>query len=228
MAIGERRVLELPARRKTPWVAGALLAACVGIFLAGGAGLLPAAEDGLPWGALYGPAVSAGGWYRVLAHSLVHANALHIVLNMSVVWSLGFSLERLLGSGPFALASIATTLGAAALALAFSYDGSTVGASGMIVGWIGVLLPISNRQSRRSLIQWLIQIAVISIVPNLIPGSPVRVSWQGHLGGFLAGLPCGYLLRDRARFLRLSPLVITLAAAAAWLGALYGAATDVG
>jgi rhomboid protease GluP len=151
-------------------------------------------------GALYGPAVAAGQWWRVLTTVLVHGGPLHIFFNMVVVVNLGFAVERMLETPRMLAVSLVSALGAAALVLALAFDKQTVGASGMILGWAGALLPVVNRQGRQGLASLLIQVAIISILP--------RVSWQGHLGGFLAGLACGGLLRlGGRRFNQLWPLL---------------------
>lgn len=155
-------------------------------------------------GALYGPAVIAGEWWRVLSTVFVHGGILHLALNMSVVYSLGMPLERVIGTMRFALLSLATALGSSALALFVNFDVPTVGASGMILGWAGAMLPIATTEYRRSLGIWLVQIAVISFLPG--------VSWAGHLGGFLIGLPCGVGLRLGTRhFLGLTTAMVVLA-----------------
>ncbi|HME92257.1 MAG TPA: rhomboid family intramembrane serine protease, partial [Myxococcaceae bacterium] len=136
----------------------------------------------------------------------------HIFFNMSAVYTLGAALERGLGTWRFALVSLATCLGSAAFALFFSFRVPTVGASGMILGWAGAMLPISTRAGRQNLLIWLVQVAVISLLPG--------VSWQGHLGGFLFGLPCGIALRAGARWFNLfGPLVAVMAAVIAVLAA---------
>jgi membrane associated rhomboid family serine protease len=57
------------------------------------------------------------------------------------------------------------------------------------------------------LLVWLVQIAVISLIPG--------VSWQGHLGGFVFGVLCGLALRAGPRaFPYLAPLLLFLASAA--------------
>src|SRR5206468_7711605 len=127
---------------------------------------------------------------------------------------LGFPLERAVGAGRMAIISWVTALGSSTFALLFSFDVPTVGASGMILGWAGALLPVATRETRRSLGTWLVQVAVLSLIPG--------VSWQGHLGGFLFGLPCGYALRlGRARFTALGPVLMAAATATAVLVARY-------
>jgi rhomboid protease GluP len=232
MALRERQVLsdaqppsavppEVPVRRRIPWVSGGIIALCALVFLAELQGFLPTQKVG----ALYGPAVTAGQWWRIFTSVFEHAGLLHIGLNMSVVYTLGFTLERAIGAWRFSVICLVTTIGSAAAVLAFGYDGPVVGASGMILGFVGAILPIATKQGRQQIFTWLVQIALISIVPNLIPNSPLRVSWQGHMGGFVFGLPCGLLLRDRARlFAPLAPLLLAGSAVAVWLAARFGAA----
>ncbi len=214
--LGERRVLEpapgieQSAARQTrleriPWVSWAVIVLSVGAYivplLLGGA----EAEDAvLRWGSLFGPAVRDGGdWYRVLSTVFVHGGPLHLFFNMSVVWTLGFALERSIRTWRFLLVSLITALGAGTFVLWLAPAIPTVGASGMILGWAGAILPIATREGRRTISVWLIQIAVISLLP--------MVSWQGHLGGFVFGLPCGLLLRNRAKnFTFGAPVLIAL------------------
>jgi membrane associated rhomboid family serine protease len=144
----------------------------------------------LPW-ELYGPAVQRGEWWRLFSYALEHGGVLHILFNMSVVWTLGIPLERVLGSIRFLVISLATCLGSAAVSLFFAFNAHMVGASGMILGWAGAMLPISTQAGRRQLGTWLVQVAIISFFPH--------VSWQGHLGGFLFGLPFGFALRAGPR-----------------------------
>lgn len=156
--------------------------------------------------------VSSGEWWRLLSYALEHGSPLHIFFNMSAVYTLGIALERGLGTWRFALVSLATCLGSAAFALSLSYKGPTVGASGMILGWAGAMLPISTRAGRQNLTIWLVQVAVISLLPH--------VSWQGHLGGFLFGLPFGIALRAGPRwFNRLAPATVLIAAVSALVAA---------
>jgi len=208
------------ARQPLPPFCTAVIATCVAVFVAQLLGLQVFAWQ--HW-ALFGPRVQTGQWWRVLTTVVVHGgtgdqafNLMHIFFNMMVVVNLGFAVERLLGTPRMVAVSLVSALGAAAMVLAFAFRQPTVGASGMILGWAGALLPVVNRQGRQSLAWLLIQVAVISLLPG--------VSWQGHLGGFLAGLACGGLLRLGAnRFDRLWPLLATgLALAIAQLARMGG------
>lgn len=187
-----------------------LIGVCVAVFLAQATGVGSGFFRMQNW-ALYGPAVQAGEWWRIFTTVLVHASVLHIFFNMMVVVNLGFAVERMLGTPRMLAVSFVSALGSAAMVLAFGFHLPTVGASGMILGWAGALLPVVNRQGRQSLAWLLVQVLVISLLPG--------VSWQGHLGGFLAGLACGGLLRvGRTRFnLLWPPLAFALGLTIVWL-----------
>ena len=210
---GQRPAPPVPAARAPlPPFCTAVIAACVAVYLAERLGLEVFAWRN--W-SLFGPLVREGQWWRVLTTVLVHANILHIFFNMMVVVNLGFAVERLLGTPRMAAVSLVSALGAAAMVMAFAFTSPTVGASGMILGWAGALLPVVNRQGRESLAWLLVQVAVISLL-NF-------VSWQAHLGGFLAGLACGGLLRlGRGRFDQLWPVLAVGLALAIFLLARLG------
>lgn len=188
---------EGPFRR--PWVCYAIIALSGGLyaletFVPGWGG-----EDQVPR-MLHGPAIQDGQLWRLFTHVFEHGSILHLVLNMSVVFSLGMPLERKLGHSIFAAISFITAMGSATLSLGLSFNVYMLGASGMIIGWGGAMLPIATREGRRALGTWLVQVALISFLPN--------VSWQGHLGGFLFGLPAGALLRlGRPMFWKLAPFL---------------------
>jgi len=160
--------------------------------------------------ALYGPSVEAGQWYRLLSTVFMHGNLLHLFMNMSAVYTLGIQLERAVGSLRTLYVSSASALGAGAFVLLFGYGLPTVGASGVLCGFLGAMLPIATRAGRRWIWTTVLQIALVSLLP--------MVSWQGHLGGFAFGFVAGLLLRlPRQLFLPLSVALLSgVAAVTVW------------
>jgi rhomboid protease GluP len=186
-------------RQLPPPFCAALIVVCVAVFLGEAAQVAPLDVEGL---ALFGPYVARGDWWRVVTTVVVHGGFLHLLLNMMAVVNLGFPVERMLGTARMAAVSVVALLGAGAMVLAFSFGNPTVGASGMILGWAGVLFPVISRESRMQLASQLALVVVISLMPG--------VSWQGHVGGFAAGLSCGGLLRlGPRRFNALWPVLAT-------------------
>ena len=168
----------------------------------------------LRFGALFSPAVRNGQWWRTISYAFAHGSVVHLVFNMMAASALGVPLERRIGTSKFLQLSLITCLGSAAAVLVVprAHTVPTVGASGMILGWAAALLFMLGRAQVRELGKMLLLNAVISLIPG--------ISWQGHLGGFLFGLPCGYLLRrDATTFSSRAPILVAIAGALALFGA---------
>lgn len=211
-------------RLPTPWVSGAILVVSVAVHLLKiyvlsrgvpqTAGQALALE--LKFGALYAPAVRDGQWWRLFSWVFTHGGIAHLGFNMLAVVGLGFPLERRIGSPRFLQLSLATCLGAAAVVLMVPHGPPlpTLGASGVIFGWAGALLFLVSRAQVRELLKMLLLNAVISMLPG--------VSWQGHLGGFLFGVACGFLLRvDPQKFSARSPVLVALGGVLSLYGAYH-------
>ena len=206
-----------PVRQPWPPVCAAIIGGSVALYVLD---FLLARSGANPGGlgpvfqriALFGPLVQTGEYWRVLSCVFSHGSPLHLAFNMWVAYSIGLPLERTIGSGRFLVLSLMAALGSSAFALFFNFEVPTVGASGMILGWAGAMIVTATQESRRSLLVWLAQVAVLSLLPG--------VSWAGHLGGFLFGVPVGFTLRAGPRvFARAAPLLLAVAAAAVYFTA---------
>jgi len=167
--------------------------------------------------ALYGPAIAAGEWWRIFTSWVEHDGAVHLVANGTSILGFGPFIERRIGSVRLAVVSLIAGLGSSAFPLFFDWNRPTLGASGIIIGWLGAGLLIVEPRWRRVLGQW----AIFNVLVSLVPG----VSWAGHLGGFIGGLGCGALIRKSdtvvpparfALFDRLAPVLIALGGIAVW------------
>ncbi len=142
--------------------------------------------------------LARGEWWRLLTYALVHYGALHLLMNLYGHLALGRLIERMYGSARFlALYLLSTLGGGVAVALLSPERSATAGSSGALCGLIGgfagfVLL--NRRHLAGDLYdrcrQWIGNTLVILVLFSLLP----NVSWQGHLGGFVAGLVAGVLL----------------------------------
>src|SRR5918998_2611496 len=96
---------------RTPgWVAKALIGGNVGIYLlqlAQGAPLNANAGSIFVNGALYGPLVADGDWWRLLTAAFLHYGPVHLAMNMLVLYWFGPALEAALGSSRFLLLYVA-------------------------------------------------------------------------------------------------------------------------
>jgi len=202
-----------------PWASATIVAVCVLLHALkfytlehwppkDGAGFVAIT---LRFGALYGPSVHDGEWWRMITYAFAHGSRLHLLMNMLAVWGLGIPLERRIGTLKYLQLSLVVCLGSAALVLLVPGRGGptpTVGLSGVILGWAGAFLFLLGRAQVRQLGRLLLLNALISLIPG--------ISWQGHLGGFLFGLPCGLILRrDPASFSARAPVLAAVAGAIA-------------
>jgi membrane associated rhomboid family serine protease len=163
-------------------------------------------------GAVTGPDLLRGEWWRLASCCFVHFGAVHLALNMFILGVVGPLAELLWGRGRTAIIYAMSGLAGSCLAMALSPTvgggvNTLAGASGAIWGVSTSLLawmllfgsrlpPVLARNLFRRLCLMLAMNAGISCLPH--------ISWEAHLGGGLAGfLTAGLLnvarLDDRPR-----------------------------
>lgn len=136
----------------------------------------------------------------ILFSPLLHAGWAHLVANTLPLLLFGF-LAMAGGIGQFvAVTALIWLLGGAVTWLTGS--GLTVGASGVIFGWLAFLLVRGFfARSGRQIVLAVVLFAVYGgVLLGVLPGTP-GVSWQAHLFGALAGVLAARLTAsaDRAR-----------------------------
>ncbi len=148
-------------------------------------------------GASYYPAIFVGHqWFRLVTAMYLHGSILHIGFNMWVLWDVGPVIEEVYGSARYLF--MYTFCGIAGFVLSAWRGNFSVGASGAILGLVGVMLAITTRrggaamQAQRSrLIFWI----VIIFAQGLLPGLSVD-NWA-HAGGLISGFLLGRTFADR-------------------------------
>ena len=153
------------------------------------------------------PALVAGEWYRLLSPTLVHGNLLHLAFNMFALWIAGSLVERLYG--PAMMLGLYVLCGAAGSAASLAFGGPypSVGASGAIFGFFGILFavqrvhdPVLDRQARAAMAQMgglIVANLVLNVVMNggaAAAGGGPGIDIAAHVGGLVAGLWLAYLL----------------------------------
>ncbi|MCL6667190.1 rhomboid family intramembrane serine protease [Streptomyces panaciradicis] len=152
--------------------------------------------------------IAHGEWYRLLTGAFLHLpptggtfGILHIVMNMVSLWNIGRVVEMQLGRVRYLALYLLSALGGSVLVLLIAPTTPTLGASGAIFGLgaayyvmarrLGADMDAVNR-FMAGLLLWLVISAWVT-------------SWQGHLGGLLAGglvtLAYAYAPRDSRRTL---------------------------
>jgi membrane associated rhomboid family serine protease len=133
--------------------------------------------------------------WRFLTAVFLHGSILHIAFNMWVLMDIGPVIEELYGSARYFFIFVVTGIGGYVLS---SFFGNfSIGASGALLGLIGVLLAMSMGRKtagmqmlRSEMIKWLIYILVFGLVMRGIDNF-------AHVGGFVTGFILGKLMASR-------------------------------
>jgi membrane associated rhomboid family serine protease len=150
-------------------------------------------------------AVAAGQWWRLFTAIWLHADAGHLATNVSLgVVLLGFALGRY-GTGVGMLAAyLAGAAGNVFAGWTSAGAHKSLGASGLVMGALGLLavqsLPHWRRSppSARLAFSGLLAGVFLFLLLGLSPGSDVAA----HLGGFAAGAAMGASLGQVSRHLQ--------------------------
>ena len=140
------------------------------------------------------PYILAGQWWRLVTAMFLHAGLLHIGMNMWCLVDLGPQVESLFSTTKFTVFYLMTGVVGFVLSLWWSPFGLSVGASGAIMGLIGILIGASfhhgrlGKDYRSQLWKWVIYIAIFGLIFN--------VDNAAHFGGLASGLLLGYLVPE--------------------------------
>jgi len=165
------------------------------VMLAKGATISSPSGEIFNKGALYGPLVAHGDWWRLITSAFIHVSLIHIGMNMFVLWIVGAPIEQALGRGRFILIYFASALAGSAGALIESPLSPTVGASGAIFGLFGAAFVLERQGypvlggSAMSLI--VINLVFSFVIPNVAIG--------GHIGGLIGGAAATFALSKFGR-----------------------------
>jgi rhomboid protease GluP len=137
-------------------------------------------------------------WYRLLTATYLHGGLIHIGFNMMVLLDIGPVVEEVYGSARYFFFYTVCGISGSLLSARFG-SAPAVGASGAILGLIGVLIAITYRrggaqiqQLRGRLISWVVTIFAIGLF-----FSGLRTDNWGHFGGLAAGFLLGRYFADR-------------------------------
>jgi membrane associated rhomboid family serine protease len=136
------------------------------------------------------PAVSDGAYWQLVTSMFTHVEIWHIGFNMLALWVLGPQLEMAIGRARFLAVYFISGLAGSAMVLWVGPQHSgTLGASGAIFGLMGAVAVVALRVGGdvRGILVWI----GINFFLTFTFG---QISWQGHLGGFLAGTAIGAIL----------------------------------
>jgi membrane associated rhomboid family serine protease len=161
-------------------------------------------------------------------YALLHADWLHLGFNSVWLAAFGTPVARRYGLGPMLTLFFVSSAAGAALFAAVPTAGILIGASGGVAGLTGaacrfIFQPlivhrdletgeqhvlgrqlasfgelVRDRRAGVFILVWVVGNAVVPLLPELFGGSG-SISWQAHLGGFIAGLLLVQLFERRPR-----------------------------
>ena len=133
--------------------------------------------------------------WRFITAIFLHGGLLHIAFNMWVLMDIGPMVEEMYGSARYFFLFIVT--GACGYVVSSFFGHLSVGASGSLLGLIGVLLAattgrksLAAQAMRSALIRWLIYIGVLGFIFTGTDNA-------AHAGGLVAGYLLGRVMADR-------------------------------
>jgi membrane associated rhomboid family serine protease len=159
-------------------------------------------------GIMNSEAVSHGEWWRFFTAVSLHADAGHLASNTGIGFVLlGLAMGRF-GTGIGLLAAYLAGVGGNVASWLMSQHGhQSLGASGMVMGCLGLLAAQSvsmlrrDTKSLKAVVAGLTGGLMLFVLMGLSPGTDVAA----HFGGFLAGVFLGTLLTFVPRLGRSAP-----------------------
>ena len=167
-------------------------------------------------GALFGPLVDAGDWWRLVSAAFLHDGPIHLLFNMVGVFFLGQLLEPRLGPVRYLALYVASLLTGSLGVMLLSPDQPTIGASGAVFGLMGATFYMLRRQGIDPMQTFIGPILILNIVITFAFRGSISVG--GHLGGLAGGLLAAWLIaqaEDRRRAGLGTAACLALAAVAA-------------
>ncbi|HVU38632.1 MAG TPA: rhomboid family intramembrane serine protease [Opitutales bacterium] len=184
-----------------PNITYALIAANIAVFIAetvhGGS---ENTDTLYQLGGLWPPAVLQGEWWRVGTALFLHAGPMHIAMNMYGLYLLGPFVEAALGRVRYAVGYFGSGIASMlfiviAAKLGWMQDELVIGASGAIMGIVGMTGAIMLL-ARRSKVaaQRLKSVVIIIVIQAIFDQTVPNISAVGHMSGAAAGFLLGLLL----------------------------------
>jgi rhomboid protease GluP len=147
-------------------------------------------------GALYGPAVGAGEWWRLLSAMFLHGSAEHLALNTLSLFVVGRMMELAFRRSAYLAIYLVSGMTGFLVSLFVHPAAVVIGASGAIFGLFGAMGGFVLFHRRRLGERYRIFMkefgAVLGL--NLILGFVIPdIDLSAHLGGLVSGIIGGYL-----------------------------------
>lgn len=155
-------------------------------------------------GALVPQQVLAGDWWRLLTATFLHFGWLHLMMNMVGLYYFGRVVEFILGVKQYLFVYLTTGVGAMLTVtlmyiLGYSQENFVVGASGSVMGLVGVSVAIFLRdwlKNRGSIASKKLQsFLFIILIQTVFDLTTPQISFVSHISGTIIGFLLGMIVK---------------------------------
>lgn len=143
---------------------------------------------------MYEGAIKNGEYLRAIVSAFLHFGIYHFGSNMICLIIYGFTLEKQIGSIKFLVIYLVSIIGGSILIDYTGGNGIHAGASGAIWGLMTATLIYNIKHNLNP------AYALRGIIVNLLYSFSANVSWQGHIGGGIAGLIAAFFVCSNDSF----------------------------
>ena len=181
-----------------------LMLMSITVFIAGQ--LSPSLDEYFYYnGVLHGHSViMKGELYRLFTSIFLHADAMHIVMNMLSLYIVGTMVEKLFSKSAYLGIYFVSALFGSFASIYMHLGGQAVGASGAIFGLFGALAGfafVHRITMREQFIGFMKNFGIILVI-NLVIGFVFpSIDVSAHVGGLIAGMIGGFMIAKSPRYL---------------------------
>ncbi len=144
------------------------------------------------FGGKFGPAITAGQWWRLVTAGFLHGGLLHILMNSWVLFDLGAQVEEVYGGARMLVIYFVASVAGFCLSWLWRPGVVSVGASAALFGLVGAMIAVGTRYKtamagtvRSVYMRYLIYLLLFSLLPG--------IDMAAHIGGLAGGFGTAYL-----------------------------------
>ena len=197
----------LPDQNRQPYLTWLLMAANFLVWIAlevsgrsSGLGGSENPQTLLDFGAMFGPLIANGEYWRLFTSMFLHVGMMHLLFNSIGLLIFGRIVEGTYGRLRFALIYVLAGLAGSVASYIINSAAIGAGASGAIFGVLGALVAflVANREMLGEVgRQTLVAIAVLAAINIFFGFADSGVDNWAHLGGLAGGFALGMALTPR-------------------------------